>query len=1474
MSATLAVSAGDLGSAAVLKKLGKPERVAVAISDELVADGWFGSRAWETLLSRRAAGEVELLAVQVGLAPCALVPDDVPLVQEAHAERSIGAWSAMGPRPRAARYEPGQDAAERERIAARLTMGDASVEVPQGLEPGAYVDGRFRVLGALGSDAAFAYWSAEDRAAGRAAVLAALHPHVRGSAPELLAACAGWSKLEHPGVAELLASGTLPDGRAWYAREQVSEHDLMAVLEGASVDRLLLALLDVTEGLAFAHESGVVHGGLEPERVLVRADGSAAVGGFGLAKLEAVAPAVLFAAPESLEPGAKLQITHDVYGLGMLALLAFHGAPLPYWVLRDAQRLLTQLALPEPLGSVVAACVSWDPSMRPTSVGTVREALLADTARLRSLVRQALDDGRDTRAEDLLDLLEKRPDAGPETEALRVRLARTRASQGDPRAAVVALTELASSASDAASLWLEIAQIQQANGMEGVVDSWERALETHGTRAEAVAALRGLASLDGDRFLRWGRALALYADADERGPLAWRLGRAFHEAGSDSSALLWLDRAADEGVDDPELFALREKLRTARGDWGDVVELMKRQAVAGPGPSIELLERAARLARRATPDIDAVAELYAKLVELDPEHAEARRHLARHALRSQDVPGALAHFAVLCGTSRATAADHAARARLAIELGDLDTASASATEALALEPHHVPALRVARRASQELGAFEAAVGHQRRFVEVNASTEGSAHADRLVHLGHLLRFAGHTDEAVEAYDEAIAYTPLHLEAWWGLYVIERAQLGASAGPPAPLRFGPHEGLARLLAELVEPGGARKALSTDRFGAALAERADWERPSSWAAAVVDVLSYRSAIGPQLFDRLLDAFPERVPHIAVVRNLWSGGAHHTASFPIASASSWSDDGPDFDPELQRELVFCRSWPSEAEWAEDAFLTPLFARETPLVELDDLDVDEDEDLLLEAPEIPMLVVGSGLGVTRHEIEASRVITPALAPGLPGDLLASKHGDRIYLSVERGVLEREGVRAAEFRMRGGDRLDWDGVPITFLRVQDRQAFTQPDPSEIDHADEETEHTGESESMSDSIEALFAPMSAPLPGRPVDELDAAGAALLWEDGDEQVGISLERPEVFVIELPDGRIAFSGEEQEDTLAAILQRAGMHYIEQDLSNASGFVGRLSARQLYSDEVVMFGSRAFQYRAARAPTGTPLEMPRPSLGPLRPTLILQDGSLVGRPVPVASESFRIGRGGSCELQIRTDGLLSRVHCVIREIDGQFVLEDAGSSNGTRLNGKPVDGPLQLDDGDMIEIGHTSLQFTRTPPLRPLIPTSALEDDALPEDSEMPAGSGEGTTLVVDPAEVDFAIRAASAEWTEGECLEKVRVANRAFRVLFNALDAELGPGSGQATLQLLVSANPREHAGLLKGLELDEAALPGPFFVTAMQARAEPERRRLLNKVLLDLIDRATDRVCEQLPESRVDAVLSRMAAIGHRRQLRA
>jgi hypothetical protein len=109
----------------------------------------------------------------------------------------------------------------------------------------------------------------------------------------------------------------------------------------------------------------------------------------------------------------------------------------------------------------------------------------------------------------------------------------------------------------------------------------------------------------------------------------------------------------------------------------------------------------------------------------------------------------------------------------------------------------------------------------------------------------------------------------------------------------------------------------------------------------------------------------------------------------------------------------------------------------------------------------------------------------------------------------------------------------------------------------------------------------------------------------------------------------------------------------------------------------------------------------DLPRPS-GNLngKPRLLVSgpdhgaDGST--RTYDLTAPITILGRGTDCDLRLVDPGV-SRHHAELRVEDGEVVLVDLGSTNGTFVNGQPV-RRVVMTDGTQVTLGRTTLVFRR--------------------------------------------------------------------------------------------------------------------------------------------------------------------------------
>jgi pSer/pThr/pTyr-binding forkhead associated (FHA) protein len=123
------------------------------------------------------------------------------------------------------------------------------------------------------------------------------------------------------------------------------------------------------------------------------------------------------------------------------------------------------------------------------------------------------------------------------------------------------------------------------------------------------------------------------------------------------------------------------------------------------------------------------------------------------------------------------------------------------------------------------------------------------------------------------------------------------------------------------------------------------------------------------------------------------------------------------------------------------------------------------------------------------------------------------------------------------------------------------------------------------------------------------------------------------------------------------------------------------------------------------AGRRGRSRPSQAPRPAR-PARPQragrgsprlLVVTAGALKGASVNLAEQQITLGRANDATLVLNDDYASSR-HARIFPQDGQWIVEDLGSTNGTYLDRQKVTRPTPVPLGVPIRIGKTVLELRR--------------------------------------------------------------------------------------------------------------------------------------------------------------------------------
>src|SRR5437868_6549358 len=81
--------------------------------------------------------------------------------------------------------------------------------------------------------------------------------------------------------------------------------------------------------------------------------------------------------------------------------------------------------------------------------------------------------------------------------------------------------------------------------------------------------------------------------------------------------------------------------------------------------------------------------------------------------------------------------------------------------------------------------------------------------------------------------------------------------------------------------------------------------------------------------------------------------------------------------------------------------------------------------------------------------------------------------------------------------------------------------------------------------------------------------------------------------------------------------------------------------------------------------------------------------------GKRLVVPAQGAIIGRSRDSDI-VLDDSNVSRRHAEISPSGPSWLIQDLGSTNGVRVNGRQVDGPHPLESGDRIELGTVSVGF----------------------------------------------------------------------------------------------------------------------------------------------------------------------------------
>jgi hypothetical protein len=115
------------------------------------------------------------------------------------------------------------------------------------------------------------------------------------------------------------------------------------------------------------------------------------------------------------------------------------------------------------------------------------------------------------------------------------------------------------------------------------------------------------------------------------------------------------------------------------------------------------------------------------------------------------------------------------------------------------------------------------------------------------------------------------------------------------------------------------------------------------------------------------------------------------------------------------------------------------------------------------------------------------------------------------------------------------------------------------------------------------------------------------------------------------------------------------------------------------------------------AATVAAAVPKRRDRPAKGRgglVNRLVVIEPKARRGAVFPLGAE-ITVGRDPACTITIDGDTFVSSLHLRIYAVDGQAMVEDMGSTNGSFHNGDRLNGAHLLHPGDRIQVGYTVLE-----------------------------------------------------------------------------------------------------------------------------------------------------------------------------------
>ena len=204
--------------------------------------------------------------------------------------------------------------------------------------------------------------------------------------------------LHHPNVTTIYDFGVTEEGTPYIVQEFLTGEDLDKLIKKSaplSLRRKVQILVDVCEGLGYAHAAGIIHRDIKPSNIRILDDGTVKIMDFGIAK-SLISPSTLtqtgitlgtasYLAPEQIR-GETLDARTDIFSLGVVAyeivtgkkpFTGDHISTVLYKIMNETPPRAgeTDPAVPPSLDQVIYHALEKDRGKRYASCGELKKDL-------------------------------------------------------------------------------------------------------------------------------------------------------------------------------------------------------------------------------------------------------------------------------------------------------------------------------------------------------------------------------------------------------------------------------------------------------------------------------------------------------------------------------------------------------------------------------------------------------------------------------------------------------------------------------------------------------------------------------------------------------------------------------------------------------------------------------------------------------------------------------------------------------------------------------------------------------------------------------------------------------------------------------------------------------------------------------------------------------------------------------------------